>query len=50
MTLSGIGKSKAQSIIDYRTNNGNFLDIKDIMNVKGIGNGVYEKIKDFITV
>lgn len=50
MTLSGIGESKADSIIDYRNENGNFTNTEDIMNVSGIGKAMYNKIKDDITV
>lgn len=49
-TLSGIGPSKAQAIIDYRTQNGPFLKIEDIMNVSGIGTATYNNIKNDITV
>ncbi|QSH39046.1 helix-hairpin-helix domain-containing protein [Candidatus Kaiserbacteria bacterium] len=52
-TLDGIGPSRAQDIIDYRTNNGLFATIEDISNVSGIGepgSSSYEKIKDHITV
>ena len=49
-TLNGIGPSKAQAIIDYRTQNGPFATIEDIMNVSGIGTATYNGIKDFITV
>ena len=48
MTLSGIGESKAQSIIDYREKNGEFKKIEDIMNVSGIGESAYSKIKNNI--
>ena len=50
MTLSGIGESKAKSIISYREENGNFNEIEDITKVSGIGQALYEKIKDYITV
>ena len=50
MTLSGIGESKAQSILDYRQENGAFSKAEDIMNIPGIKQGVYEKIKDHISV
>lgn len=50
MTLSGIGESKAKSIIEYREENGNFKSIEDIVNVSGISQTIYEKIKDNITV
>ncbi|KKU54933.1 MAG: hypothetical protein UX77_C0021G0012 [Parcubacteria group bacterium GW2011_GWA1_47_11] len=49
-TLNGIGPSKAQAIIDYRTQNGPFAKIEDIMNVSGIGTATFNNIKDFITV
>lgn len=50
MTLSGIGESKANAIISYRQENGNFKMIEDIKNVSGIGDAVYQKIKDNITL
>lgn len=49
-TLPGIGPSTAQKIIDYRTKNGLFEAIEDIQNVKGIGDGKFEEIKDNICV
>ena len=49
MTLSGIGEVKAQAIIDYRTKNGPFKDTHEIVNVSGIGEKTFEKIKDSIT-
>lgn len=48
--LKGIGPSKAKSIISYREENGTFEKPEDIMNVKGIGEKIYENIKDDITV
>jgi len=50
MTLPGIGESKAKSIIAFREEKGLFTTIEDIMNVSGIGESVFEKIKDYITV
>lgn len=50
MTLSGVGQSKAKAIIDYRTQNGRFGSVEDIMQVPGIKEGVYNQIKDSITV
>ena len=50
MTLAGVGQSKAASIIAYRNEHGNFAKKEDIMNVSGIKEGVYNKIKDKITV
>ena len=49
MTLPGIGESKAMSIIEYRTNTP-FNSIEDIKNVSGIGEALYEKIKEFISI
>ena len=50
MTLPGIGESKAQSIINYRQEKGNFTSVDEIMNIEGIKDGVFSKIKDYITV
>lgn len=49
-TLPGIGSSKAMSIISYREKNGSFRQIEDIMNVEGIKEGLFLKIRDKITV
>ena len=49
-TLNGIGPSKGQAIIDYRTQHGPFAKIEDIMNVSGIGTATYNNIKNSITV
>ncbi len=50
MTLNGIGEVKAQAIIEYRNTNGNFKSIEEIEKVKGIGNAVFAKIKNYITI
>lgn len=50
MTLPGIGESKANDIITYRQNNGKFNAIEDIMNISGIKESAFGKIKDLITV
>jgi competence protein ComEA len=50
MNLPSIGESKALSIIDYRTKNGLFKDITDLKNVTGIGDSIFDKIKDLITL
>ena len=50
MTLPGIGNSKALAIINYRNENGPFKSIDDIKNVSGIGDSLYEKIKNKIKV
>lgn len=46
MTLNGIGKATAQKIIDYRTQVGTFQSIEEIMNIKGIKEKLFAKIKD----
>lgn len=48
MKLPGIGESKADSIIKYREENGNFETLEDIKNVSGIGEAAYSKIKEYI--
>ena len=50
MSLTGIGEGKANAIIEYRKTNGPFKSIEEIKNVKGIGEGIFEKIKDKIEV
>lgn len=46
--LPGIGPTKAQAIVDYRTQNGDFKSIEDIQKVRGIKAGVFSKIKDHL--
>lgn len=50
MTLTGIGEAKADSIIRYREEQGGFQSIEELMNIEGIKEGVFQKIKDDITV
>lgn len=50
MELPGIGEAKATAILAYRAKIGQFSDIEEIMNVSGIGEAMFEKIKDKITV
>ena len=50
MTLSGIGESKADAIIEYRNKNNGFKTLEELMNVSGIGEAAYNKIKDYITL
>lgn len=49
MTITGLGETKALSIIEYRLNTP-FSKIEDIKNVTGIGDSLFEKIKNYITV
>lgn len=49
LTLPGIGKSKANNIIEYRKKN-KFNTINDIMNVSGISESLFNKIKEYIKV
>lgn len=48
--LPGVGPAKAQAIIDDRTQNGKFKDVEDLKRVKGIGDGIFDKLKSEITV
>lgn len=48
--INGIGNSKAEAIIKYRNENGSFSAIEDIKNVSGLGDAIFNKIKDYITV
>ena len=48
--LDGIGPSKALAIIEYRETVGPFKKIEDVLNVNGISESIYNKIKDYITV
>ena len=48
--LPNIGEVLAQRIIDYRSENGPFRRIEDLLKVSGIGSATFEQIKDYITV
>ena len=50
MTLPGIGENRADDILKWRSKNGGFQRIEDIMKISGIKKGAFEKIKDKITV
>ena len=50
MTLSGIGEAKAASIIAYREEHGGFRKIEELMEVEGIKEGVFNKVRDQIRI
>ena len=50
MTLPGIGVSKAEAIIKYREEHGDFKDVQELTNIAGIKTSVYEKIKELVRV
>lgn len=50
LKISGIGESKAKNIIEYRETNGQFKNIEEIKNINGIGDSLFNKIKDNITI
>ena len=50
VALSGIGPSKAQAILDYRTQHGGFKSVDELKDVKGIGARRFEKLKPELTV
>lgn len=49
-TLPGIGPAIAQRIIDYRTQNGDFKKIDNLKNVRGIGDALFNQIKDLVAL
>ena len=50
MTIPGIGAKRAEDIINFREEHGNFSSVEDIRNVPGIGDGIYNRMKDHIRV
>ncbi|MBS7325108.1 MAG: ComEA family DNA-binding protein [Thiopseudomonas sp.] len=48
--LKGIGPAKAQAIVDYRTQQGAFVSVDELLEVKGIGQATLERIRDRLTV
>jgi competence protein ComEA len=49
-TLPGIGPVLAKTIIEHRTKNGKFNKIEEILNVKGVGEKMFQKMKDRLVV
>ena len=49
-TLTGIGAKKAQMIVEYRQENGSFQSIEDLKKISGIGEKIFEGLKEQITV
>ncbi len=45
VSLPGVGKKKAAAIIEYRTKNGKFKSVDDLVKVKGVGKKMLEKLK-----
>ena len=50
MTLNGVSSAISQSILSWRTANGNFKYLEQIMEVSGIGNATYTKLRNYITL
>ncbi len=48
--LPGIGETRAQAIIDYRSENGSFVSVEELLQVPGISQDVFKKIKDLVIV
>ena len=49
-SLPGVGAKAAERILEYRQKNGSFKKIEDVMNVKGIGEKSFLKLKPRLTV
>jgi competence protein ComEA len=49
-TLPQVGPAMAKRIIDWRTANGNFTSVEDLMSVTGVGDKTFAELKDLVTV
>lgn len=49
-TLTGIGETRAQAIMEYREQNGGFCSIEELMNIDGIKEKTFEKLREEVTV
>ena len=50
MTIKGIGEAKAKSIVEYRQNHGLFQSLEQLMNIPGIKERTFEKLKEFLSL
>lgn len=49
-SIPGVGASRAEAILKYRQEHGDFKSAEDIMQVSGIGEALFDKMRDYITV
>lgn len=50
IALPGIGESRAQRIVEYREEHGPFSHTTELMNISGIGEGIYAKLREYVYV
>ena len=48
--LPGIGEGRAKLIVDYRQKNGPFRKVDDLLKIEGLGDSIFEKVKNLVTV